>query len=64
MKCFWNKNLTFQENVAINFDWYHPELCARYTLGEVRKWFVDSNLMIIQECVDAYGITMRGKRTR
>lgn len=63
MKCFWNKNLSFQENVAINFDWYHPELCSRYTVEEIRSWFKRAHLKIVQECVDEYGITMRGKRT-
>lgn len=64
MKCFWNNDLNFQENVVINFDWYHPELCSRYTVEEIRSWFKRAHLKIVQECVDEYGITMRGKRTR
>ena len=61
MKCFWNPNLTFQENAAINYDWYHPKIASRHTLEEVRQWFLSANLEIIHEKVDLYGITVRGK---
>jgi len=61
MKCFWNPNLTFQENVAINYDWYHPKVATRHTLEEVREWFRRSSLKIMHENVDFYGITVRGK---
>jgi SAM-dependent methyltransferase len=27
MKCFWNKDYSFQENSVINYEWYHPQLC-------------------------------------
>jgi SAM-dependent methyltransferase len=62
MKCFWNSNLSFEENAAINYDWYHPQLSSRHTLEEVRTWFSDLKLDIIHECVDFYGITVRGRR--
>jgi len=62
MKCFWNPNLTFQENAAINYDWYHPQIATRHILEEVREWFIDRGLRIVHECVDFYGITVRGKR--
>ena len=61
MKCFWNPNLAFQENVAINYDWYHPQVATRHTLEEVREWFRRAKLMIIHENADFYGITLRGK---
>jgi SAM-dependent methyltransferase len=61
MKCFWNPNLTFQENVVINYDWYHPQTATRHTLEEVRGWFSRAHLEVIHEKVDFYGITMRGK---
>ncbi len=62
MKCFWNPDLSFDENVAINYDWYHPQLASRHTAGEVAGWFREADLEIAHECVDHYGITMRGKR--
>jgi SAM-dependent methyltransferase len=61
MKCFWNPNLTFQENAAVNYDWYHPQIASRHTLAEVRQWFVKAQMDIVHEQVDFYGITVRGK---
>lgn len=62
LKCFWNPALGYEENVAINYDWYHPQLCTRHTLAEVETWFADANLKVIHRCVDHYGITVRGLR--
>lgn len=62
MKCFWNDDLSTEANVAINYDWYHPQLCTRHTPAEIRGWFAEANLPIVQECVDEYGITMRGRK--
>lgn len=62
MKCFWNPSLSYEENVAINYDWYHPQLCSRHTREEVRGWFEDADLAVDHEYVDFYGITMRGRR--
>jgi SAM-dependent methyltransferase len=62
MKCFWNPSLSYEDNVAINYDWYHPQLCSRHTIDEVRQWFEGGGLKIVQEFVDFYGITMRGRR--
>jgi SAM-dependent methyltransferase len=62
LKCFWNKSMTRQENVAINYDWYHPQLCTRHTLEEVEGWFDLAGLEIVHRHVDHYGITVRGKR--
>ena len=62
LKCFWNPDLTMDENVAINYDWYHPQLCTRHTLEEVKGWFADAGLKVVHDCVDHYGITVRGVR--
>jgi SAM-dependent methyltransferase len=61
-KCFWNPELGFRDNTAINYDWYHPQLCSRHTVDEVRCWFARAGLDVTHECVDFYGITMRGCR--
>jgi SAM-dependent methyltransferase len=63
MKCFWNPSLSYDENVAINYDWYHPQLCSRHTSDEVRQWFQRAGLTVAHEYVDFYGITMRGRLT-
>jgi len=60
MKCFWNPDLSFQENAAINYDWYHPQLCSKHTEEEIKEWFQKAGLKITHKFVDFYGITMRG----
>lgn len=60
MKCFWNSNLKFKENSAINYDWYHPQLCFRYELKDVLNWFKKQDLKVVHKHVDFYGITIRG----
>lgn len=61
-KCFWNPELSFEANVAINYDWYHPQLCTRHTPSEIRGWFEQAGLTVNHEHVDPYGITMRGRK--
>lgn len=62
LKCFWNPELGHEENVAINYDWYHPQLCTRHTLDEVQEWFQEAGFQVQHEYLDPYGITMRGRR--
>jgi SAM-dependent methyltransferase len=62
MKCFWNPELSVDDNVAINYDWYHPALASRHTPAEVEGWFRDADIEVTQRSVDFYGITMRGRR--
>jgi SAM-dependent methyltransferase len=62
-KIFWNPALSHEDNTAINYDWYHPQNCTRHTPEEIRGWFRENGLDVTQECVDHYGITMRGRRT-
>ena len=63
MKCFWNSDLSFKDNVAVNYDWYHPQLCSRHTVAEIARWFADQGLTVIHAHEDFYGITMRGTRS-
>jgi SAM-dependent methyltransferase len=60
MKCFWNENLSFKDNSAINYDWYHPQICFRYHENEVINWFKKLKLKIVSKNIDFYGITIRG----
>lgn len=63
MKCFWNPELDFQQNSAINYDWYHPQNCTRHTLEEVAGWFNSNGLKIVHSYEDFYGITMHGLKS-
>jgi SAM-dependent methyltransferase len=37
-KCYWNEALSFEDNVHVNFDWYHPTYAHRHTPDEVAGW--------------------------
>ncbi len=62
VKCFWNPELSYNDNVVINYDWYHPQLSTRHTLTEVREWFSSAGLKVTREFEDFYGITVRGTK--
>jgi hypothetical protein len=63
MKCFWSPELSHTENVAINYDWYHPQDATRHELDEVLGWFADAQFRVVHSLVDPYGITVRGHRS-
>jgi SAM-dependent methyltransferase len=60
-KCYWNADVSHEENVLVNYDWYHPQIATRHTLTEVEEWFQAAGLEIEHRCVDFYGITVRGR---
>jgi len=60
-KCYWNPDVSYEENVLVNYDWYHPQVSTRHTLQEVETWFDQAGLKIEHRCVDFYGITVRGR---
>lgn len=62
LKCFWNPSLSMADNVAINYDWYHPQLSTRHTAEEVREWVDAAGLRLVHDHVDEYGITVRAIR--
>ncbi len=61
-KNFWSNDLSFDENVGVNYDWYHPSTCSRHNLDEVLEWFDEAKLDVVHQAVDPYGITIRGSR--
>lgn len=62
MKCYWNPDMSYDENVAVNYDWYHPQVATRHTLSEVEDWFAAAGLDVVHRHTDFYGITVRGRR--
>jgi SAM-dependent methyltransferase len=38
LKCYWNPAMAVDDNVHVNFDWYHPVYAHRHTEEEVRGW--------------------------
>jgi SAM-dependent methyltransferase len=61
-KCYWNPELDFEANAVINYDWYHPQLCARFQPDEIMSWFEETGLEVVHRHIDHYGITIRGRR--
>jgi SAM-dependent methyltransferase len=61
-KCFWNDALSFDENVHVNFDWYHPKYAHRHTADEVRTWLDDLGFSPEFFHVGASGITVIARR--
>jgi len=62
LKCYWNPVLSFEENVVVNYDWYHPQHCSRHTMKEVLSWFAAEKLKVVWRREDLYGITVHGAR--
>ncbi len=60
LKCYWNPDLSFEENAVINYDWYHPSHCSKHNIDEVEEWFNRARLRVVWARQDLYGITMRG----
>jgi arsenite methyltransferase len=61
-KLFWNPALSFEENLHINFDWYHPRYAHRHDPDEVRGWCEDVGLAVSRLHVDEAGITVRATK--
>lgn len=59
-KLFWNSGLSFEENVHVNFDWYHPRYAHRHTEQEILSWCEAEGLDIRHLDVQESGITVRG----
>ena len=62
LKCWWSKDVPFDQSVATNFDWYFPEYAYRHNPKEVKKWFKESKLQIIHFNEIESGISINGKK--
>lgn len=61
-KLFWNDALSFEENLHVNFDWYHPRYAHRQTEEEVRAWCDSAGLDIVYLRVEESGFTVRAHK--
>lgn len=62
-KLFWNDSLTFDENLHINFDWYHPRYAHRQTEEEVRAWCQSLGLTVERFHTEEAGFSVRAIRS-
>ncbi|MGE0444240.1 MAG: methyltransferase domain-containing protein [Vicinamibacterales bacterium] len=61
-KLFWNDALSFEENLHVNFDWYHPRYAHRHTEAELRRWCDEAGLRVTRLDVQDSGFTLRAIR--
>ena len=61
LKCWWSKDVPFEQSVATNYDWYFPEYAYRHSPTEVKTWFKDSKLSIIHFNEIESGISLTGR---
>ena len=62
LKCWWSKDVPFEQSVATNYDWYFPEYAYRHTPKEVKKWFKDSKIKITHFDEIESGLSINGKK--
>jgi ubiquinone/menaquinone biosynthesis C-methylase UbiE/uncharacterized protein YbaR (Trm112 family) len=60
LKCFWNDELPFEENVIVNFDWFAPEHAHRHTEVEIRSWCEENHMEIVWFHEEHSGYAVRG----
>ena len=62
LKCWWSKDVPFDQSIATNFDWYFPEYAYRHSKIEVKKWFKDIKLKITHFDEIESGYSVSGKK--
>jgi arsenite methyltransferase len=58
-KLFWNERLSFDANLHVNFDWYHPRYAHRHTEEEVLTACSSAGLDILHFDAQESGFTVR-----
>lgn len=61
-KMYWNDDVTFEENVHVNYDWYRPHYAHRHTAEEVRAWCREASLEIDLFHEQEAGFTVRATK--
>ena len=64
LKCFWDESDNFERSVGVNFDWYSPKFAFRHSPKEVRTWFKDAKLKIVNFKEIESGISVTGKNSK
>ena len=62
LKCWYSKDVPFEQSIATNFDWYFPKYAYRHTPSEVKKWFKDVKIKISNFKEVESGISVVGKK--
>jgi hypothetical protein len=55
--------MMFDENVLVNYDWYHLRYAWRHIVKGVRAWIEETGHRSTHQFIDEPGITVRANRT-
>jgi ubiquinone/menaquinone biosynthesis C-methylase UbiE len=61
-KLYWNAQLSFEENVHVNFDWYRPAYAHRHTATEIREWCEEARLDVSRFNEQESGFTVTARK--
>ncbi len=61
-KAFYRPDMTLEEMLHINFDWYAPRNAHRQSPEEVRQWCAEAGLDIQRETIEPAGITVVARK--
>ncbi len=61
IKCFWNDDFTYDNNLRINFDWYSPKIAHRHSKDEVFAWIIKLGLTMeyMQEGMSGFSVSAK-----
>ena len=62
IKCFWNEEFNYDNNLRVNFDWYSPKIAHRHTMDEVLGWVWDLGLIVEWIEEGESGISIRAEK--
>jgi SAM-dependent methyltransferase/uncharacterized protein YbaR (Trm112 family) len=63
IKCFWNDGLSFDENILVNFDWFHPAYTYRHSVEEVEQWTRELGMnVLVLDTGDLSGISVLAEK--
>ncbi len=62
IKLYWNSNLSFDENVHLNFDWYRPQYAWRTSEKELRRFCTTASLDIEWLSTQGSGFTVKARK--
>ena len=61
-KLYWSDEMSFEENVHVNFDWYRPVYAHRQTAGEVRDWCEEAGVDVSRFNEQESGFTVTARK--
>ena len=61
-KLYWSDEMSFEENVHVNFDWYRPVYAHRQTEADVRGWCEEARLNVTRFNEQESGYTVVARK--